>query len=71
MNAAPQAVYAGQPVQTVMAAVQPAETVTQTEFVRAYETKTFGLAWTQTLTSTPAAAVESCRAVGGNFGEWW
>jgi hypothetical protein len=71
MDAAPQTVYAGQPVQTVMAVAQPAETVTQTDFVRVYETKTFGLTWTQTLTSTPAAAVESCRAVGGNFGRRW
>jgi len=71
MDPAPQTVYAGQPVQTVMAAVQPVETVTQTSFVRAYETLTFGLTWTQTLTSTPSAALESCRAIGGNFGKWW
>ena len=71
MDTAPQTVYVGQPVQTVMAAVQPVETVVQTDFARAYETSTFGLTWTQTLTSTPSAAVESCRAVGGNFGRWW
>ena len=71
MDTAPQTVYVGQPVQTVMAAVQPVETVVQTDFARAYETSTFGLTWTQTLTSTPSAAVESCRAIGGNFGKWW
>jgi hypothetical protein len=71
MDAAPQTVFVGQPVQTVMAAVQPVETVVQTAFVRAHETQTFGLTWTQTLSSTPSAALESCRAIGGNFGKWW
>jgi hypothetical protein len=71
MDTAPQTVFVGQPVQTVTAAVAPVETRVQTSFARAYETRTFGLTWTQTLTSTPAAAIESCRAVGGHFGRWW
>jgi hypothetical protein len=70
-DTAPQTVFVGQPVQTVMAAVAPVETRVQTSFARAYETRTFGLAWTQTLTSTPSAALENCRAVGGHFGRWW
>jgi len=71
MDTAPQTVFVGQPVQTVTAAVAPVETRVQTSFARAYETQTFGLTWTQTLTSTPSAALESCRAVGGHFGRWW
>jgi len=71
IDPAPQTVFAGQPVATVMAPVQPAETIVQTAYARAYETQTFGLAWTQTLTTTPSAALAECRAVGGNFGRWW
>lgn len=66
----PSTVRSGTEIDTTYAPT-PTDTVRTVAYTRTYATKTWGVTWTYTTTTTPAADATACTQQGGHFGAGW